>query len=184
MVSQTQSTTRSKRQSSEAVALQVLDADNPLNIHIEHIGEREYAIQELSVQGFLDLSELVRAEADVLGEAGFFSQKTYDDLRQSADYTGLVKKVGEVWRRAPHVVGRFLAIVCSAEREDDADYILRHMKLFSQLPRVIRTFMQLNPWEDLVEDFFQIGAEFRTKVAQLRDTPEQGAENPGTSSQS
>ena len=160
------------------VALDVLAADNSLNITYERIGDRRYPIEELTALRFLELSDLVVENATLLGEAGLLNQGTFQNL-DKGDYAEMVKKIASVWKRAPDVLGRFFAIVLSGEQEDDGDYILRHIKLFTQVPRVIKAFMKVNPWRDLVDSFFQIGQEVRGAAEPQPQEPT----NPGTSSQ-
>jgi hypothetical protein len=157
-----------KKQTPEKAALHVLSAIDPLQIHTERIGERDYTIQELTAYRFLELSDLIVEQAEVLGEAGLLNQETYKAL-DSGDFVPLIKKLRTVWKNAPDVIGRFFALILSAEEEDDAEYILRNIKTFTDVPRVLKAFMKANPWRDLVDDFFQIGAEARTELAEVTE---------------
>lgn len=163
----------------EKAALATVGANDPLDVHRERIGEREYSVEELTAYRFLALGDLVTEQAEVLGKAGLLNQETFKAL-DDGDFMPLVSKLRTVWREAPDVIGRFFALILSAEAEDDPDYILRHIKLITQVPRVLRAFMKANPWTDLVEGFFHLREEFQTSIGQLR---EEGTEKLATSSQ-
>lgn len=166
---------------STRAALQTVGANDPLDVHREKIGDREYAIEELTAYRFLALGDLITEQAEALGGAGLLNMEAFKEL-DKGDFSGLITKVRKLWKDAPQVVGRFFALVLSGEQEDDPDYILKHLKLFTQLPRVLMEFMRVNPWRDLVDSFFQIGQQIRGAAGPSGDLEEAQEGKPSTSS--
>jgi hypothetical protein len=146
----------------------VLTVDLPQNEESVRVGERTYVIQELPAAAFLEIGTIVSEEVESLAEAGLLREDAWTDLGKDGDYAGIVRKVALIWKRVPRVMGRLLALVLSAEEPDDPDYILRHLRA-TQLLAVVRTFMRVNPWGDLVEGFFQLREEWGATIQDIRE---------------
>lgn len=161
------STVSSKKQDPGVVAMSVLGGSDPLNQERITIGEREYAIQELTAFRMLDLGALIMSEIQGLADAGLLTADAWGGVKAS-DLTTILPRLATVWQRVPGLFGRFLALILSAERDDDPDYILRHIKL-RQFTAVILGFMRANEWGDLIADFFRLKSEFQGTVAKLQE---------------
>lgn len=157
----------SKNSTAAAVAVDVLTADlTPLPEATFHIGERAYVVRELPVDAFIGLGNIISDNAEELGEAGLFDQAAWEI--KGTDYTELVRKVAKVWRRVPGVIDRAFALLLSGEEGDDGEYIRKHMTP-RQLLAVVKAFMRTNPWQDLVEGFFQLREEWSGEAQAIAD---------------
>ena len=169
----TQSTTQQTEDAS-ALATRVITAGLSTAGQSIVVKERTYVVQEVTVDAFLEIGNLLTEHAEAFAEAGLLSESAFDEIK-GGDYASLVMKLAKVWKRIPSTVGTLLALMLSADQPDDPDYIRKHLKL-SQLVTVLRAFMRANPWGDLAEGFFQLRQEWEETLSQLR------SENAPTSS--
>ena len=135
-------------------ASSVLTSESPQKEEVITVGDRTYIIQELPVDAFIQLSGIITEEIEALGEKGLLDQKEWEGVNLK-DTAIVMKKLAQVWQRVPNLAGKLLALMLSGEEPDDPVYIRRNLKP-RQLIQVVRAFMRLNPWGDLIEDFFAL----------------------------
>jgi hypothetical protein len=167
---------KTKQQSPAQTALQVLSNEQPQNQQTFQVGERTYMLKELDVVRTLQLGDLIFSQAQSLAEAGLLDEELWRNF-DPHNPTGIMPSLLQVWKRVPEFMAGLLAIILSGEQPDDGDYIVRNMKL-RQLLAVIKGFVEVNAWEDLVEDFFGIRETLAGALAQLQT---EGSEKPATS---
>ena len=152
-------------------ALEVISGLSPVTgMRTIQIGEREYTLRELSPLNTLLLTKLVIDEANTLGKAGLLDASKWAGLGgpdgQGTDYTNLLLMIAPVWEQVPELIGKALALILSAERPNDGEYILKHMTN-TQLFDVFDAFMETNSVGDIVERFFRSRRKMAEVIAEV-----------------
>jgi hypothetical protein len=134
------------------------------------IGGRTFVVRKLKLGPFLAVGDLVMTEVQTLAADGVLDPAVLSNL-SGENIGAIIDLIIKVWRRAPEVVKQLLGLVFGVADDDAAtrDFLLAEIDV-EDVPRIIEAFMAVNPWQDIVANFFRIGQQITGAFNRERPT--------------
>jgi len=145
--------------------LQVLD---PPSVKVTIAG-REFEQKPLGLRGTAALLDVLATTVTESGSFSLFAELGEVDLSDPAkvDIDKVLPVLLQAVRLIPDALPKMIAI---ALRTDDVDFVGEHVTPVHAM-RIIKTFISQNDIPQLVRDFTEVAALFRTEMATLAQPP-------------
>lgn len=148
-------------------AVRAMSSDNPLVSGAMVIGDRSYPLREMTFENTLLFGDILMEEADKLDEAGLLDTEMWQNFSPT-DIRLILDTLRKIWARVPIVMGRLMALALNASKQDDPEYIVKHITNL-QFTKLILAFMEVNQVGDLIANFFLIRQQAMDLVASVQE---------------
>lgn len=127
------------------------------------IGDRTYVQKPLSLRGTTSLIAAIGQEVEKATASPALASLISSDL-ENVDVASLIPNMVEILATIPNAVPRILTVILTGKEDvDEIEYINDNCRL-PQAVRILRTFIEQNEPEELIENFMVLRSTFTNAV--------------------
>lgn len=139
---------------------------SPASVNVQ-IGEHVYVQKPLSLRGTTSLINVIGEEIQKATSTPALAALLSTDL-ENADVAALVPMMVQILSTVPNAIPRIITVILTGKEDpDEIEYINDNCRL-PQAIRIVRTFIDQNEPEELIENFMVLRSTFSNAVDKVK----------------